>query len=91
MILGHQRGRVSGTALETTQNEEPHKLLKDSRSQNTEDKTGPQNVKTRGLVWLPKTNVLYLIFPNGGLCTAPGAGKVEKSSHCLTAEWTDSH
>lgn len=39
MILGHQRGRVSGTALETTQNEEHHKLLKDSRFQNTEDKT----------------------------------------------------
>lgn len=66
LILGHQRGRVSGTALETTQNEEHHKLLKDSGSQNTEDKTAPQKVKTRGLVWLPKTNVLYLIFPNEG-------------------------
>lgn len=47
-------------------NEEYHNLLKDSRSQNMGDKTAPQNVKTRGLVWLAKTNVLYLIFPSGG-------------------------
>lgn len=62
--------------LETTQNEEHHKLLKDSRSQDTEDKTAPQKREDTRASLAAKDKCFVSYFPQRRLCTAPGAGKV---------------